>query len=75
MSHVEGSAGEGRLFLRLLVAAWRDFNFPTRERDGQRLEDWLTDRVRKQFPKGICRTRLSLQDEGLYRAWIGLDLG
>ena len=72
---VEGSAGEGRLFLRLLVAAWRDFNFPTRERDGQRLEDWLTDRVRKQFPKGICSTRLSLQDEGLYRAWIGLDLG
>jgi hypothetical protein len=71
---VEGSAGEGRLFLRLLVAAWRDFDFPTRERDGQRLEDWLTDRMRKQFSEGICSTRLRFQDEGMYRAWLGLDL-
>jgi len=70
---VAGSNEEDHLFLRLLVAAWRDFEFPTREQHGQRLEDWLADRLRKQFPEGICSARLSGQDEALYNAWMGFD--
>jgi hypothetical protein len=69
----EGSADENRLFSRLLVAAWRDVNFPTREEDGQSLVEWLADRVRKQFSDGICRTRMSVQSEMLYRQWIGMN--
>jgi hypothetical protein len=65
----EASADENRLFNRLLVAAWRDLNFPTREVEGQSLEHWLADRVRKQFPDGICRTRLSEQYEEILRAF------
>jgi hypothetical protein len=70
---VAGSNEEDHLFLRLLVAAWRDFEFPTREQHGQRLGDWLTDRLRKQFPQGICTARLSGQDMDLYNAWIGFN--
>jgi hypothetical protein len=40
---------ETQVFVKLLAAAWRDVQYPTREQDGQRLEDWLADRVRKHF--------------------------
>jgi len=58
---------EGRLFIRLLTAAWQDFRLPTRDERGQLLEDWLTDRVRKQFPEGICGVRQSLREHFLWK--------
>jgi hypothetical protein len=69
----EESADENGLFSRLLVAAWRDVNLPTREEDGQSLKERLADRVRKQFPDGICRTRMGVQSEMLYRHWLGMN--
>jgi hypothetical protein len=44
---------EYRPFARLLAAAWRDLEFPLldhRNVSREPLEDWFTDRVRKQFP-------------------------
>src|SRR5947207_1461297 len=48
---------EARVFMKLLAAAWRDVQFPTREHSGQRLEDWLPDRVRKHFADGVVSSR------------------
>jgi hypothetical protein len=53
---------EARVFNKLLAAAWRDVEFPTREQDGQRLEDWLADRVRKHFSDGVCSSRRYRQE-------------
>ena len=53
---------EARVFNKLLAAAWRDVEFPTREQDGQRLEEWLADRVRKHFHGGICNARRKQQE-------------
>jgi hypothetical protein len=53
---------EAQVFNKLLAAAWRDVGFPTRERAGQRLEDWLADRVRKHFHDGICNARREQQE-------------
>ena len=53
---------EAQVFNRLLAAAWRDVEFPTREQDGQRLEDWLADRVRKHFSDGVCSSRRDRQE-------------
>jgi hypothetical protein len=58
----EASSDESRLFMRLLCAAWRDVGFPIEDKDGRRLEDWLADRVRKQFRDGVQNTRLSRQE-------------
>jgi hypothetical protein len=55
---------ENQLFLRFLSAAWRDVHFPTRDDKGQLLENWLGDRVRKKFVRGICDSRV--QQQGLY---------
>jgi hypothetical protein len=46
---------KSRIFIRLIAAAWHDVGFPTMAEDGRCLEDWLADRVRKQFPKGFPR--------------------
>ena len=40
---------EAQVFNKLLAAAWRDVEFPTREQDGQRLEDWLCRPCAKTF--------------------------
>ena len=53
---------EARVFNKLLAAAWRDVGFPTREQDGQRLEDRLADRVRKHFSDGVCSSRRDRQE-------------
>jgi hypothetical protein len=53
---------EARVFKKLLAAAWRDVGFPTREQDGQRLEDRLADRVRKHFSDGVCSSRRDHQE-------------
>jgi hypothetical protein len=53
---------ENRLFVRLIAAAWLDLCLPTQDHTGVRLEDWLNDRVRKQFPNGIRSSRLSRQE-------------
>ena len=67
---VEGFRGDDRLFKRLLTAAWRDLRLPTKDHNGQRLEEWLADRVRKQFPEGILNTRM---DRQRYESWkLGL---
>jgi len=70
---VEGWPDESRLFIRLLVAAWRDFKLPTKDVRGQRLEDWLTDRVRKQFSKGIYGVRESYHEQVSYRLGVSSD--
>jgi hypothetical protein len=49
---------KSRIFIRLIAAAWHDVGFPTMAEDGRCLEDWLADRVRKQFPKGFPRNFL-----------------
>jgi hypothetical protein len=53
---------EAQVFNKLLAAAWRDVEFPMREQDGQRLEDWLADRVRKHFSDGVCSSRRDRQE-------------
>src|SRR5262245_21534749 len=53
---------EARVFKKLLVAAWRDVQFPTQEHSGQRLEDWLADRVRKHFSNGVVSSRRDQQE-------------
>jgi hypothetical protein len=55
-------SNEAKVFNKLLAAAWRDVRFPTREQDGQRLEDWLADRVRKHFSDEICSSRRDRQE-------------
>jgi hypothetical protein len=52
-------------FRRLVVAAWRDLHLPDKEEDGVLLEGWLSDRIRKQFPLGIYRARLSREEQWL----------
>jgi hypothetical protein len=52
---------EQRLFVDFCVAAWRDVGFPTKDEDGERPEDWLFDRVRKQFPRGVRAERADRQ--------------
>ena len=55
---------EARVFNKLLVAAWRDVQFPTQEEDGRRLEDWLAERVRKNkhFRDGVPAARRDRQE-------------
>jgi hypothetical protein len=53
---------EAQVFNKLLVAAWRDVRFPTQEQAGQRLEDWLADRVRKHFSDGVVSSRKDRQE-------------
>ena len=57
---------EAQVFNKLLAAAWRDVEFPTREQDGQSLEDWLADRVRKHFSDGVCNKRREQQELNLW---------
>jgi hypothetical protein len=57
-----GSVDENKLFFRFLIAAWQDLNFPSKEAQGQTLAEWLSDRLRKQFPKGVRAIRLSEQN-------------
>jgi hypothetical protein len=64
---VEPWPHENRLFIRLIAAAWLDLRLPTQDHTGVRLEDWLNDRVRKQFSDGIHSSRLSRQDNILFR--------
>jgi hypothetical protein len=54
---------EAQVFNKLLAAAWRDVELPTREKDGQRLEDWLADRVRKHFSDGVVSSRRNRQEQ------------
>ena len=56
---------EAQVFNKLLAAAWRDVELPTREKDGQRLEDWLADRVRKHFSDGVVSSRRNRQEHEL----------
>ena len=55
---------EADVFNKLVAAAWRDVGFPTKDKDGQRLEDWLADRVRKdkQFRDGVPAVRRDRQE-------------
>ena len=53
---------EAKVFNKLLAAAWRDVQFPTQEEDGRCLEDWLRDRVRKDFPEKIPKARKERQE-------------
>lgn len=55
-------ANESRWFVCLLAAGWRDLGFPEDAENGQRLEDWLADRVRKQFRDGIPSARIRHQE-------------
>lgn len=67
----EGIPDEGQVFNRLLVASWRDFQFPNKEDEsGVSVEDWLSDRVRKQFPQGIYSARLRDQEQITYELWL-----
>jgi hypothetical protein len=59
---VESLLPENRLFVRLMAVAWLDLRLPTKDYKGVRLEDWLSDRVRKRFPNGIHSSRLSRQE-------------
>ena len=59
---VESLPRENRLFVSLIAAAWLDLCLPTQDHTGVRLQDWLNDRVRKQFPNGIHSSRLSCQE-------------
>jgi hypothetical protein len=52
---------EADVFSKLVAAAWRDVGFPTKDKDGQRLEDWLADRVRK-LPEKIPKARKERQE-------------
>ncbi len=68
---IGGSPDEDKLFVRYLSAAWRDVQFPTKEHKGQRLQDWLADRVRKHFREGVSAARLRHQsNDELYYDWI-----
>jgi hypothetical protein len=49
-------------FIKLLSAAWRDVDFRRDDEDGRDLEQWLAERVRKQFVDGISETRVSRQE-------------
>jgi hypothetical protein len=72
---IGGNPDEDKLFVRFLSAAWRDVQFPTKEHEGQRLEDWLADRVRKHFRQGVCARRLrSPQSYELYVSWMEKQL-
>jgi hypothetical protein len=73
----EQLANEEQLFMRLLVAAWRDFELPTKDQSGGSLEEWLADRVRKQFPDGIRNACSKRQAEKLtgFEAWLRLECG
>jgi hypothetical protein len=53
---------EARVFNKLLAAAWRDVGFPTEEPDGRCLEEWLADRVRKDFPEKTPKARKERQE-------------
>jgi hypothetical protein len=53
---------EAKVFNKLVAAAWRDVGFPTKDKDGQRLEDWLADRVRKDFPEKTPKARKERQE-------------
>jgi len=72
---LERPPDEGRLFVRLIAAAWRDLQFPTKDESGVSLEEWLADRVRKQFPDGIRNACIRHQEEerARYEAWLGLS--
>lgn len=61
---------EARVFNKLLAAAWRDVGFPTEEPDGRCLEEWLADRVRKDFPEKIPKARKERQERDLELAKI-----
>jgi hypothetical protein len=73
----EGSPPEeSQLFIRLVAAAWRDYQFPMEDQKGQfleeqgkPLEEWIGDRLRKQFPEGIQGARKSVQYEAVLRAF------
>ncbi|HZL70396.1 MAG TPA: hypothetical protein VFC29_24045 [Candidatus Limnocylindrales bacterium] len=58
---VEVFPDENRHFIRLIAAAWQDVGLPTEE-DRRCLEDWLADRVRKQFHEGIHSARVSCEE-------------
>jgi hypothetical protein len=66
----EESPDEPRCFIGFLAAAWGDVQFPTKDHEGQPLEEWLTDRVRKQFPDGVGRSRISRQSLILYERFF-----
>jgi hypothetical protein len=53
---------ENQLFFKFLIAAWQDLNLPNKDEEGQSLEGWLADRLRKQFPEGVRAARLRRQD-------------
>jgi hypothetical protein len=68
---------EAQVFNKLLAAAWRDVQFPTQEKDGRCLEDWLAGRVRKHFHDGICNKRRERQELNLWldNERIGVGFG
>jgi hypothetical protein len=63
-----------QVFNKLLAAAWRDVQFPAREQDGQRLEDWLADRVRKHFSGGFYSSRRYRQELDLEFARLRAEM-
>ena len=65
---------EPQVFNKLLAAAWRDVQFPAREQDGQRLEDWLADRVRKHFSGGFYSSRRYRQELDLEFARLRAEM-
>jgi hypothetical protein len=60
---------EADVFNKLVAAAWRDVGFPTKDKDGHRLEDWLADRVR-HLPEKIPKARKERQELDLELAKI-----
>jgi hypothetical protein len=65
---------EVNVFNKLVAAAWRDVGFPTKDKDGQRLEDWLADRVRKDFPEKTPKARKERQELDLELARSRADM-
>jgi hypothetical protein len=53
---------EAQVFNKFVAAAWRDVGFPTEEPDGRCLEEWLADRVRKDFPEKTPKARKERQE-------------
>jgi hypothetical protein len=47
---------------KFVAAAWRDVGFPTEEQDGRCLEEWLADRVRRDFPEKTPKARKERQE-------------
>lgn len=56
---------EYRQFEQFVWAAWQDVELPTISPDGRSIRKWLADRLRKEFPHGLPKSRRAVD-----AAWV-----